>query len=65
MSTEPDIEVRTLSVVEGERLLDAQAQRYLQISGSEFARRWAAGELDPDSGPDVMRVAMLLPLAGR
>ena len=64
MPLEPDSEVREVSSVEGARLLDEQARRYLEMSGEEFARRWAAGELDPDSDPDVMRVAMLLPLAG-
>lgn len=62
---EPDIEVRELSVEEGARLLDEQARRYLHMSGKDFARRWSTGEIDPDSHPDVMRVAMLLPLAGQ
>jgi hypothetical protein len=65
MPAEPDIEVRELSVEDGKRLLDEQARRYLGISGEEFARRWSTGEIDPDGQPDVMRVAMLLPLAGQ
>ncbi|MCP9490467.1 MAG: hypothetical protein MSC31_11415 [Solirubrobacteraceae bacterium MAG38_C4-C5] len=65
MATEPDVDDRALSVEEGRQLLDEQARRYLQMSGAEFAGRWVAGELDPDARPDVMRVAMLLPLAGQ
>ncbi len=65
MATQPDTDIRELSPVEGERLLDEQARCYLGMSGEDFARRWAAGELDADEHPDVMRVAMLLPLAGR
>jgi len=65
MASDRETEVRNLSIEEGERLLDQQARRYLGISGEEFARQWAAGEIEADATPDVMRVAMLLPLAGR
>jgi len=65
MVPDPETEVRDLSVEEGEQLLDQQARRYLGIGGEEFARQWAAGEIEADTAPDVMRVAMLLPLAGR
>ena len=65
MATDPGTDVRQVSPAEGERLLDEQARRYLGMSADEFARRWASGELDPDESTDVMRVAMLLPLAGR
>lgn len=65
MDADPATDVRQVSAAEGERLLDEQARRYLGLTADEFARRWAAGELDPDDQPDVMRVAMLLPLAGR
>ncbi len=65
MATDPGIEIRELSTAEGERLLDKQARHYLGMSGQAFARRWAAGEFDADEHPDMMRVAMLLPLAGR
>jgi hypothetical protein len=55
--------VRELSREEGRELFDRQAMRYLKMSGEEFVRAWDAGEFDdPDSSPDVMRVAMLLPL---
>jgi hypothetical protein len=49
-----------LTPEEADELLDTRAQRYLGISGEEFKRRWAAGELDPHA-PAVTRVAMLLP----
>jgi hypothetical protein len=65
MRPEPDTEIRDVSVEEGEQLLDEQARRYLSMTGEEFARRWASGELEADTAADVMRVAMLLPLAGR
>lgn len=65
MATEPSTDIRELSAAEGERLLDEQTRRYLGMTGAEFARRWAAGKLDPDDQPEVMRMAMLLPLAGR
>ena len=57
-------EVRELEAAEGAELLDRQARKYLGMSGDEFAAKWRAGELDPDADPAVMRVAMLLPLAG-
>ena len=48
-------------------LFNRQAQRFLQMDGKEFIRKWDAGEFDdPDdrtkNGPEVMRVATLLPL---
>lgn len=44
-------------------MLDRQARQYLGMSGEEFARAWEAGELDQRADrPEVMRVAMLLPL---
>lgn len=59
--------VEELTCEEGWELLDRQAQRYLRMSGAEFLEAWDAGEFDdPDdrtkNGPEVMRVAMLLPL---
>lgn len=48
---------------EGRAVLDRQARQYLGMSGEEFARAWEAGELDQRADrPEVMRVAMLLPL---
>jgi len=58
--------IRELSREQGRELLDRQAQRYLNVSGDEFIRRWDAGEYgDPDdrseNPPAVMRLGMLLP----
>ena len=56
---ETEIEVRELDQAAGSELLDEQARKYLGIDGTEFLRRWDAGEIDADEDPDVMRVAML------
>jgi hypothetical protein len=55
------------SDAEAWELFDRQAQRFLKMDGKEFIRMWDAGEFDdPDDrskhGPEVMRVATLLPL---
>jgi hypothetical protein len=44
-------------------LLDREAHRHLGMSAKEFIAAWEAGQFDdgPD-WPDVMYVAMLLPL---
>ncbi len=54
--------VKELTPEESRELFNRQAERYLNMTGDEFVRAWDAGELDPDSSPDVMRIAMLLPL---
>lgn len=44
-------------------VFDRQARRYLKIGGDEFLRAWDAGEFDDCADePQVVRVAMLLPL---
>jgi hypothetical protein len=44
-------------------LLDREAHRYLDMSAQEFITAWEAGQFDDDPDqPDVMYVAMLLPL---
>lgn len=44
-------------------MLDRRARKYLGMSGDDFVRAWDAGELDGDPDrPEVMRVAMLVPL---
>ena len=49
---------------EGRSVLDRLARRYLGMSGDEFLRAWDGGRFDRDADhPEVMRVAMLLPLA--
>lgn len=52
---------RELSEQEGWVLLDAEAQRYLQMSAVDFVQKWDAGELRDRDHSDLMRVAMLLP----
>jgi len=55
---------RELSYEEGWELLDAEARRFLGISGEEFVRKWDAGEIDfddPETHSAVVRVWMLLP----
>jgi hypothetical protein len=63
MTTKAETEIVELDAAQGRALLDKQARKYLGMSGEDFVARWEAGELDPDDSPDVMRVAMLLPLA--
>ncbi|HET9658814.1 MAG TPA: hypothetical protein VFP05_00680 [Thermomicrobiales bacterium] len=48
---------------EGAEILDRQAQKYLRMSGPEFARAFCAGELDIEE-TNVMRLYFLLGLAG-
>ena len=59
-----DGRIELLDREEGLLVLDVSAPRYLGIPGVEFVRRWDTGEFaaDPDR-PEVMRIAMLLPLA--
>jgi len=48
---------------EGQAILDEQARRSLGMSGADFARAWRAGKIKDPDRPEVMHVAMLLPLA--
>ncbi len=64
MTTKTDTEIREMTPEQGRQLLDDKARQYLGISGEEFRTAWESGRLDPDANPNVMRVAMLLPLAG-
>ena len=44
-------------------LLEEAAQRYLRMSAEEFIRTWDAKGFEPNTDrPEVMRVAMFLPL---
>lgn len=56
--------VRIITKEEGMDILDAEARRYFDMSGEEFICAWESGHFsdDPD-GPNVMYVAMLIPLA--
>ncbi len=59
------IEVVEASPDQARDLLDHAAQRLLGMSGEEFRRAWAAGELDGEpERPGVAEVAMLLPFGG-
>jgi len=52
-----------LTRAQARAIFDRTARRALRMSGAEFLRKWEAGEFkDPDSNPNVMEVAMLLPL---
>ncbi len=56
--------IHFLTPEEGLELLDRQARRHLNMSGVEFVEAWRAGKFDDDPDrPEVMRVAMLVPLA--
>jgi len=53
-----------LTQEEAYALLDREARRYLHMRAQEFIDAWEAGKFDEDPDqPDVMYVAMLLPLA--
>ena len=52
---------RVVTAEEGRAIIDERAKRFLGISGEEFRRRYAAGELDPNDDR-VLRIALLLPL---
>jgi hypothetical protein len=47
---------------QGASILDRQARKYLGLSGDEFVRRYRAGEIADPVRPEVIRVAMLIPL---
>ena len=54
-----------ISYEEGWKLLDAEARRYLNMSGEEFVRKWDAGEIDfddPETHNAVVGLWMLLPM---
>jgi hypothetical protein len=63
-TTKTHPQIREWSPHEGRNLFDRLARRELGMSGEEFIRAWEAGVFDDDPDrPEVMRVAMLLPLA--
>ena len=55
--------IRRINREEGRRLFNRLARRYMGMSGSEFIRKWDAGEFKDPDRPDIMQVAMLLPLS--
>ncbi len=54
-----------VTVRRGQKLLNQQAQKYLKMSGTEFAQKYRAGEIQDPDRSEVIRVAMLLPLANK
>ena len=57
--------IQYVSRQQGKRILDRQARKYLGMSGEEFVRKYRAGEIEDADRSDVIRVAMLIPLAER
>lgn len=55
--------VRYVSADEGQAILNRQAEKYLGMTGDEFVRRYRAGEIEDADRTDVIRVALLIPLA--
>lgn len=57
-------QIREVSDLEGWKILDKRAHRYLGIDAEEFIRRWDAGVYrDNADRRDVLRVAAALPFA--
>jgi hypothetical protein len=54
--------VERLSQEAAANLVDTQAQKYLKMSGKEFAREYRAGRIADRHSLAVARVAILLPL---
>jgi hypothetical protein len=57
--------LKPVSRDEGVAILDRQARKYLHMSGDEFAQRYRAGTIEDPDRSEVLRVAMLLPLADK
>ncbi len=56
--------VKIITKEEGMQILDMEARRHFNMSGEEFICAWESGEFDDDpDGPNVMYVALLIPLA--
>ena len=58
----PNGSVERLSQEEAKALVNRQAQKFLKMSGEDFARRYRAGEIEHPHRLAVARVAVLLPL---
>lgn len=55
--------IHFLSDQEARDLFDARARFHMRVSGDTFLERWRQGEYDERrEDPDVIAVAMLLPL---
>ncbi len=55
--------ITSVSANEGKVILNRQAQKYLGMTGDELVRRHRAGEIEDADRTDVIRVALLIPLA--
>jgi hypothetical protein len=59
----PHDEVEPISLEEGWEILDKQAREHLKMSAEEFLAAWKAGKFaGKEEDPDVLHLAMLLPL---
>jgi hypothetical protein len=59
------VAVEHISDSDGAEIVDAAARHNLGMSGEDFMAAWEAGKFDGDSDrPEIVRVAMLLPLLG-
>lgn len=57
------VEQHELTEEEEFEIFDRQARRYLGMSGEQYIEAWNAGAFDDDPDrPEVMRLAMLLPV---
>jgi hypothetical protein len=63
VTADQPVELHELTEEEELKILDRQARRYLGMSGEHFIQAWNAGAFDDDPDrPEVMRLAMLLPV---
>ncbi len=65
---EPEVELdddrfHWLSLEEGRKLLDEQAQKHLNMSGEEFRHQYRSGAIKDSDGPEVFRISFLVPFA--
>lgn len=58
-----DAQVSELSPQEGKTLLDNASRELLNLPGTEFLEKWAAGAFEGDPRPEVWTVAALIPFA--
>lgn len=55
--------MKVLTKDEAWEMFDREARRYFDMSGEDFISAWESGGFDNDpDGPNVMWVAMLIPL---
>lgn len=59
---DPDREIHEISPSEAREIFDAAARTYLKMSGEDFLKRWDAKVFEEPDQPEVMHVAVLVPL---